>query len=169
MTQTLNAPTQKKTRVKPVQDGTHTLTPHLVVKGAAQAIDWYKKAFGAVEICRLPTPSGLLMHASVKIGDSQLFLVDEFPEMNCQGPQGAGGSSVTIHMSVEDVDKVFNRAVEAGAQVRMPVADMFWGDRYGQLVDPFGHSWSIATHKEDLTPEQIAERAEKAMSECCGG
>ena len=161
-------------RVKAVPDGYHTLTPHLVVKGASEAIEFYKKAFGAEEIGRVPGPDGkTLMHAELKIGDSRLFLVDEwlffvdeFPEMQCRGPQSVGGTPVTIHMYVEDVDAAFKRAVAAGAQVRMPLEDMFWGDRYGVLADPFGHAWSLATHKEDLKPEEIAARAQRAFSGC---
>jgi PhnB protein len=154
-------------RIKAVPDGYHTLTPHLVVKGASQAIEFYKKAFGAEEIGRMPGPDGKsLMHAELTIGDSRLMLVDEFPEMDCRGPQTIGGTPVTIHMYVEDVDAAFSKAVAAGAQVRMPLADMFWGDRYGVLADPFGHAWSLATHKEDLTPEASAERAQTAMSGC---
>ena len=150
-------------RIRAVPEGHHTITPHLVVKGASQAIDFYKRAFGAEEIRRVPGPDGKsLIHAEIKIGDSRLFLVDEFPEMGCQGP-GTGGSPVTIHLFVEDVDSVFNAALAAGAQERMPVADMFWGDRYGRLVDPFGHEWSVATHKEDLTPEQLSKRAQAAF------
>ena len=156
-----------KNQIKAVPDGYHTLTPHLVVKGASQAIEFYKKAFGAEEIGRVPGPDGKsLMHAELKIGDSRLFLVDEFPEMDCRGPQSIGGTPVTIHVYVEDVDAAFSKAVTAGAQVRMPLADMFWGDRYGVLADPFGHAWSLATHKEDLTPEEISERAQAAMSGC---
>jgi uncharacterized glyoxalase superfamily protein PhnB len=154
-------------RIKAVPEGYHTLTPHLVVKGAGQAIEFYKKAFGAEEITRMPGPDGKsIMHAEIKIGDSRLFLVDEFPEMGAQGPLGIGGTPVTIHVYVEDVDTVFNRAVAAGAQVRMPLADAFWGDRYGQVTDPFGHRWSLATRKEDLTPEEISQRAQAAFSGC---
>jgi PhnB protein len=154
-------------QVKPIPSDFHTLTPHLVVRDASQAIEFYKKAFGAKEISRVPGPDGKsLMHADLKIGDSRLFLVDEFPEMDCRGPQSIGGTPVTIHMYVEDVDTAFSKAVAAGAQVRMPLADMFWGDRYGVLVDPFGHAWSLATHKEDLTPEDIGKRAQAAFSEC---
>jgi PhnB protein len=153
-------------RIKPIPSGFHTLTPHLVVKGASKAIEFYKKAFGAEEITRAPGPDGKsLMHADLKIGDSHVFLVDEFPEMDCRGPQTVGGTPVTIHMYVEDVDAAFSKALAAGAQVKMPLSDMFWGDRYGVLVDPFGHSWSLATHKEDLTPEEIGKRAQAA----CGG
>ena len=158
---------QSKNRIKAVPDGYHTLTPHLVVKGASQAIEFYKKAFGAEEISRMPGPDGKsIMHAEVQIGDSRLFLVDEFPEMGCRGPLGIGGTPVTIHIYVEDVDAVFNKAVTAGAQVRMPLEDAFWGDRYGKVVDPFGHEWSLATHKEDLTPEEIRKGAEAAFSGC---
>jgi len=146
--------------VKPIPTGMHTLTPHLVVKEANQAIEFYKKAFGAEEIGRLTAPDGKsIMHADLKIGDSHVFLVDEFPQMDCRGPQSIGGTPVTIHMYVEDVDAAFGKAVAAGAKVRMPLSDMFWGDRYGVLTDPFGHSWSMATHREDLTPEEIGQRA----------
>lgn len=153
-------------RVKPIPSGYHTLTPHLVVKGAGQAIEFYKKAFGAEEIARMPSPDGKsLLHAELKIGDSRIMLADEFPEMGCRGPQGTDGTPVTIHMYVEDVDAAFGKAVAAGAQVRMPLADMFWGDRYGVLTDPFGHSWSLATHKMDLTPEEIRKHAQAGCSE----
>jgi PhnB protein len=155
-------------RVKPIPSGFHTLTPHLIVKGASQAIEFYKKAFGAEEIVRMPGPDGKsVMHADLKIGDSHLFLVDEFPEMGCRGPQSVGATAVTIHMYVEDVDEAFGKAVAAGAQVRMPLEDMFWGDRYGKLADPFGHEWSLATHKEDLTPEEIGKRAPAAFTAGC--
>mgnify|MGYP001366391302 CR=1 FL=1 len=153
------------TRVKPIPSGMHTLTPHLVVQGASNAIEFYKKAFGAEEVRRLTAPDGkAIMHADLKVGDSHFFLVDEFPEMDCRGPQSIGGTPVTIHMYVEDVDATFGKAVAAGAKVRMPLSDMFWGDRYGMLTDPFGHSWSLATHKEDLTPEQIRQRARSACT-----
>jgi PhnB protein len=154
-------------RIEPIPSGFHTLTPHLVVKGASEAIEFYKKAFGAEELSRMPGPDGKsIMHADLKIGDSHLFLVDEYPEMGCQGPQSTGGTPVTIHMYVEDVDTVFANALAAGAEVRMPVEDAFWGDRYGKLADPFGHEWSLATHKEDLTPEEIDQRAKTAF--CAG-
>ncbi len=130
------------------------------MKGASQAIEFYKKAFGAEELARMPGPDGKsIMHAPLKIGDSHLFLVDEFPEMGSQGRIKRRRSPVTIHLYVEDVDSAFNTALAAGARQIMPPADMFWGDRYGKLVDPFGHEWSLATHKEDLTPEEIGERA----------
>jgi PhnB protein len=140
---------------QPIPDGFHTLTPHLVCDGAAAALDFYKAAFGAIELSRLPGPGGKLMHASVRIGDSILMLNDEFPQHGGFGPKALKGSPVTIHVYVADVDAAFAKAVAAGAKVRMPVADMFWGDRYGQLEDPFGHIWSLATHTRDMTPEEM--------------
>jgi len=155
-----------KNSTKPIPDGFHALTPHLVVKGASKAIDFYKKAFGAKEIKRMAGPDGRsIIHADLQIGDSRLFLVDEFPEMNARGPESFGGSPVSIHLYVEDVDAAFERALAAGAEVRMPLTDQFWGDRYGVLADPFGHIWSLATHKEDLTAEEIGERAQSAFSQ----
>jgi uncharacterized glyoxalase superfamily protein PhnB len=147
--------------VKPIPEGMHTLTPHLICDGAADAIEFYKKAFNAVETTRLPGPNGKLMHASLKIGDSTLMLADEMAECGAVGPQSLKGSPVVIHLYVEDVDAVVARAVAAGAKLTMPATDMFWGDRYGQLDDPFGHRWSVATHKRDLTPEQIREEMSK--------
>jgi uncharacterized glyoxalase superfamily protein PhnB len=142
---------------KPIPEGMHSLTPHLVCAGAADAIDFYKRAFNAVEQARLPGPDGKLMHAAVKIGDSTLMLVDENPQWGSLGPKALKGSPVTIHLYVPDVDATVAKAVAAGAKVTMPVADMFWGDRYGQLEDPFGHRWSVATHTRDLTSEEIRE------------
>lgn len=147
---------------KPIPEGMHSLTPHLVCAGAADAIEFYKKAFGAKEGGRLAGPDGRLMHAHLTIGDSSLMLVDEMPEWKCLGPKALGGSPVTIHLYVEDVDAVVAQAVAAGAQLTMPVADMFWGDRYGQVVDPFGHKWSIATHVRDMSPDEIAKGAKDA-------
>jgi len=141
--------------VKPVPNGMHSLTPHLTCAGAAGAIDFYKKAFGAVELARLPGPDGKLMHAMVRIGDSALMLVDESPQCGLLGPKALKGSPVVVHLYVEDVDTTVARAVAAGARVTMPIADMFWGDRYGQLEDPFGHRWSVATHTRDLSPEEV--------------
>jgi uncharacterized glyoxalase superfamily protein PhnB len=149
---------------KPVPQGHHTVTPHLVVRNASEAIAFYKKALGAVELGRMPAPDGRLMHAALQIGDSRVFLCDECLEYGAAGPQALGGSPVTVHLYVEDADAVFNRAVDAGATVAMPLADMFWGDRYGKLTDPFGHHWSVATHLEDLTPEQMQERAAAAFA-----
>ena len=150
-------------KAKPVPDGFRTVTPHLICAGAADAIEFYKNAFGAIEMFRLPTPDGRLMHASIMIGDSMVMLVDEMKEMGALGPKSRGGTPVGIHLQVEDADALFARAVAAGAAVKMPVMDMFWGDRYGVVVDPFGHEWSIATHIRDLTPDEIAAAALEAM------
>ena len=147
--------------VKPIPDGMHSLTPHLVCANAAAAIDFYVKAFHAVEQGRLPGPGGKIMHASLRIGDSALMLVDEMPEWGSLGPKSLKGSPVTIHLYVQDVDAAVAQAVAAGAKVTMPVADMFWGDRYGQLEDPFGHRWSVATHTRDVSPEEM----KKAMAQ----
>ena len=147
-------------QVKPVPEGFHTVTPHLVIKGAVEAIEFYKKAFGAEEISKMPGPDGRLMHAAVKIGDSIVFLVDEAPQWGSRGPQSLGGTPVGIHLYVEDVDAVFQRAVAAGATVKMPLEDMFWGDRYGVVTDPFGHNWSLASRRENLTSDQIAKNAQ---------
>jgi PhnB protein len=154
--------------VNPIPPGMHTITPHLVCKDAAVAIEFYKEAFGAVEQMRLPGPGGKLMHAMVRIGDSMLMLVDEFPDMQVRGPQALGGSAVTIHLSVADADAAFRRATAAGATVRMPVTDMFWGARYGMVQDPSGHLWSIATQVRNLTPEQIVEamKSQPPMEGC---
>jgi len=146
--------------VKPIPDGFHSVTPHITVKGAADAIEFYKKAFGAQEMSRMPGPDGqTLMHAMICIGDSFIMLNDEFPDWNCHGPSTIGGTAVTINLYVEDTDAVFKQAVNAGATPKMEPEDMFWGDRYAELTDPFGHEWAIATHVEDLTPEEIQKRA----------
>ena len=144
-------------KAKPIPDGMHTVTPHLVCAGAAEAIAFYQKAFNAVEVMRMPAPDGKLMHASVRIGDSAVMLVDEMPDHGMLGPKALKGSPVTIHLSVEDVDAFVSRAVAAGAKVTMPVADMFWGDRYGRIEDPFGHHWSIATHIRDMSPQEMQQ------------
>jgi uncharacterized glyoxalase superfamily protein PhnB len=149
--------------VKPVPEGLHTLTPHIVCAGAAEAIEFYKKAFGATEFMRMPGPDGKLMHASVRIGDSMLMLVDEMPQWGALGPKARDGTSVTIHLAVPNVDEVVAQAVGAGARVKMPVADMFWGDRYGIVVDPFGHEWSIATRVRNMTPDEIVAAGREAM------
>jgi PhnB protein len=150
---------------KAIPEGMHSVSPHLTIEGAAAAIEFYKKAFEARELMRLPAADGKrLLHAAIGIGDSTVLLNDSFPEWSGnKGPKALGGTPVTIHLYVEDCDAVFARAVEAGATVAMPLADMFWGDRYGTLIDPFGHHWAIATHKQDLTPAQIAEAAKAAM------
>ncbi len=150
-------------KVKPVPDGFHTLTPHLIVRGAAQAIDFYKAAFGAEELSRHPGPDGkTIMHALLRIGDSMLMLADEFPGKGCTSPATVGGTSVVLNLYVNDADALYQRAVKAGAKATMPMTDMFWGDRYGQLSDPFGHQWSLATHKEDVSDAELEKRA-KAM------
>ena len=156
-------------KVKPIPDGMHTVTPHLVCKDAAKAIEFYEKAFGAETVMRLDMPDGgKLMHACLRFGDSAVMLADEFPDWNSLGPNTRGGTSVTLHLYVPDADAFFEKAIKAGAEVVMLLGDAFWGDRYGQLKDPFGHVWSVATHVKDLTPEEIAEAAKTAMSEGCG-
>lgn len=143
----------------PIPEDFHTITPHLVVKGVADAIAWYAKAFGANELLRNMAPDGTsIMHAELLLGDSRFFVVDEFgPPM--ASPTTLGGTPVTLHLYVRDVDALFDRAVDAGATALMPVADQFWGDRYGMLLDPFGHRWSIASRIEDLSPKALQDRA----------
>ncbi|HUK82177.1 MAG TPA: VOC family protein [Verrucomicrobiae bacterium] len=148
--------------VKAIPEGYHSVTPYLIIKRAADAIEFYKKALGATELMRMPQPDGRIGHAELKIGDSHVMLADEFPEKNIRGPKSLGGSPVTIHLYVEDVDAVAMRAVAAGAKELMPVTDQFYGDRAGKFEDPFGHLWYISTHKEDLSPEEIAKRAKAA-------
>lgn len=148
-------------KTKPVPDGMHTVTPHLTCAGAADAIDFYKRAFNAQEMTRLKGPDGKLMHGMIRIGDSAIMLVDESPDYGSFGPKSLKGSPVTIHLYVEDVDAFARRAVDAGAKITMPLADMFWGDRYGRLEDPFGHQWSVATHVRDVTPEEMQEAMRK--------
>lgn len=143
--------------VQAVPEDMHTVTPHLVCAGAAAAIEFYKKAFNAVEAGRLPGPDGRLMHALIRIEGSAVMLVDEMPEWGALGPKSLKGSPVTIHLYVADVDAVVARAVAAGAKITMPVADMFWGDRYGKIEDPFGHHWSVGTHIRDVTPEAMQQ------------
>jgi uncharacterized glyoxalase superfamily protein PhnB len=144
---------------KPIPDGFYTITPHIIVSDAAQAIEFYKKALGAQESGRFMTPDGkAVMHAQLKIGTSMLMLGSEFPP-HCLSPKSRGGTSVTLSLYVENADAAFDRAVKAGCTVKMPMSDMFWGDRYGQVEDPFGHQWSIATHKQDLTQDQMAANA----------
>src|SRR5262245_47415435 len=155
---------RKTMAVKRVPDGYHRVTPHLTVRDAPKMMEFYKKAFGAVEMNRAPGPDGkTIMHAAMRIGDSIVFLNDEFPEMGALSPLATKGSAVTIHLAVEDADQQFQQALSAGAEVVMPLADQFWGDRYGIGKDPSGHLWSIASHMEDLTPDQIKERMGKAF------
>ncbi len=146
-------------KTSPIPEGFHTVTPSLTIKNAAAAIDFYKKAFGAEEIMRMNSPDGKVAHAELKIGDSIIFLGDECDMGFARSPQTLGGTTGGLCLYVPDVDKAYERAIKAGAQARMPVADMFWGDRYGNLSDPFGHVWALATHKEDLSEEEIEERA----------
>lgn len=146
--------------VKPIPEGFHSIQPSLIVRNAVQAIDFYKKALGAQELVRMPGPDGKIMHAELKIGDSVLFLSEENPNMGfCKSPQTLGGCTVSLNVYVPDVDKVFNQAISAGAKETMPVADQFWGDRYGTLTDPYGYVWGIATHKENLTSDEMQKRA----------
>ena len=161
----MNSTTKEESaKSRPIPDGMHTVTPHLICAGAAEAIEFYKKAFGAVELSRIPGADGKIMHASIRIGDSVIMLNDEMPQWESFGPKSLKGSPVTIHLYVENADASFEQAVRAGAQVTIPLADMFWGDRYGKLDDPFGHHWSIATHIRDVSPHEM----QKAMEQMGG-
>ena len=151
-------------QVKAVPPGFHTLTPHLVVRKAEQALEFYKNAFGAEVLHVAHMPDGKVMHASLRIGDSMLMLNDEFPDYGTLSPLSTGGSAVTIHIYTENVDAAFNRALSAGAQVKMPLADQFWGDRYGVVADPFGHKWSLGAHIKDMSPEEMQREQDRAMA-----
>ena len=151
-------------QVKAVPPGFHTLTPHLVVRKAEQALEFYKNAFGAEVLHVAHMPVGKVMHASLRIGDSMLMLNDEFPDYGTLSPLSTGGSAVTIHIYTENVDAAFNRALSAGAQVKMPLADQFWGDRYGVVADPFGHKWSLGAHIKDMSPEEMQREQDRAMA-----
>lgn len=146
--------------VKPIPEGYHSLTPYLSIQGAADALGFYQRAFGAEELFRLAMPNGSIGHAEIKIGDSHIMLADVCEEEGFRDPRSLGSSTVGLHLYVEDVDAMYARAVEAGAKALSPVTDQFYGDRSGKLEDPFGHLWFISTHKEDLTPEEINRRAE---------
>ncbi|MGZ8919020.1 MAG: VOC family protein [Methylobacter sp.] len=146
--------------IKFIPEGYHTATPYLVITNAAKAIEFYKQAFGATELMRLEGPGDKIVHAEIRIGDSSIMLADEYPDFNALSPQTIGGSAVSIMLYVEDVDTVVDRAVAAGASLIMPVKDQFYGDRSGKIIDPFGHHWMIATHKEDVSPEEIRQRAD---------
>ena len=152
------------TKAKAIPDGYHAVTPYLVVHDAARAIDFYQHAFGAKEVMRMDGPPGKIAHAELKINDSMIMLSDEMPGSGARSARSLGASPVSIFLYVEDVDAVFNRAVTAGAKVDQALADMFWGDRYGKLTDPFGHSWSLATHKEDVAPAEMTRRSKEAMA-----
>lgn len=151
-------------KVHPIPRGHHAVAPHLIVRGARTAIAFYQRAFGAEELSRMPAPDGRILHAELRIGDAVFSLCDEFGDA-LRSPHALGGTSVVVHLWVENVDAVFAEAIEAGSKVLMPVADMFWGDRQGKVKDPFGHEWSIATRVEDLKPEEIARRAEGHLGE----
>ncbi|MBA3696207.1 MAG: VOC family protein [Methylotenera sp.] len=148
--------------VKPIPEGMHTLTPHIVCAGAAEAIEFYKKAFNAVELFRFNDHAGMLIHACLQIGDSKIMMANECPAWGALGPNSLKGTPVTLHLYVEDAEKAYTQAVNAGATVKMPLADMFWGDRYGVVVDPFGHQWAIATHIRDVSMEEMQANASKA-------
>jgi uncharacterized glyoxalase superfamily protein PhnB len=153
-------------KLKPIPDGHHAVTPYLMIAGAEQAIAFYKKAFGAVEVCRMVGPGGHgIAHAELKFGDSFLFLADVCPDFGGKDPKALGGSPVGIHLYVESVDAVFAQAIAAGATVKVPPTDMFWGDRFAKLTDPFGHDWSLATHIEDVSEAEVARRAEAAFAQ----
>lgn len=155
------------TKVQAIPPGYHSVTPYLVVDDGARAIDFYKHSFGANEVSRMATPDGKIAHAELKIGDSMIMLSDAM--MGYRSPLSLGGSPVSIFLYVDDVDSVFNRAIEAGAKSDMPPADMFWGDRYGKLTDPFGHLWGIGTHIEDVAPAEMEKRAKQAMAQQAAG
>jgi len=150
--------------VKPIPEAYHTVTPYLIIEGAAAAIEFYKKAFGAKELFRFPAPEGKIGHAEIKIGDSPIMLADAYPDMGYNGPKSLGGSPVSLMIYVENVDSVFNQAVQAGATVKEAVSDKFYGDRIGSLIDPFGHVWHVSTHKEDVSLEEMERRAKAASA-----
>jgi PhnB protein len=154
---------------KPIPDGYHSVTPYLIINGATAALDYYTRAFGAIELFRMPAPEGKIGHAEIKIGDSPIMLADESPEMGYKSPQSLGGSPVSIMIYVEDVDTVFNRAIAAGGKEQRPVKDQFYGDRSGTLEDPFGHIWHVATHTEDVSPEEMERRAKAHTAAATGG
>lgn len=151
-------------KIKPVPDGYHTLSAYLIVRGAASAIEFYKKAFGATELMRLNLPDGKIAHGEFKIGDSIFMISDENPDWGSTSPEALGGSPVTLHLYVPDVDTAFANAIQAGAIEKMPLENQFWGDRTCQIVDPFGHYWHIATHIEDVDPSELSSRMEAFMS-----
>jgi len=149
---------------KPIPDGYPRVTPYLIIDGASAAIDFYRSVLGATERMRMPAPDGRVGHAELEIGDSLIMLADEFPEMSARSPKTVGGTPMSLHVYVEDADSVFDRAIKAGATALQPVEDKFYGDRSGQFEDPFGHHWSVATHVEDVPPDEMAARAAAAMA-----
>jgi len=152
-------------KVRAVPEGTHTITPHLVVRGADKAIEFYKTGLGGAIKGIFKSPGGKVMHAGIKIGDSQVFLADESPEMGSKAPQTLGGTPVVLNIYVENVDSLFNQAVAAGAAVTQPLQNQFWGDRYGQVRDPFGHAWGLAQHVEDVAPDELERRGKALFAE----
>ena len=150
--------------VKQIPEGYHSVTPYLIIAGAGAAIEFYKRAFGAIELFRFPAPEGKIGHAEIKIGDSPIMLADEYPDMGYKSPKALGGSPVSLMIYVEDVDTVFNQALAAGASVKEALTDKFYGDRTGTLVDPFGHIWHVSTHKEDVSLEEMERRAKAASA-----
>lgn len=152
--------------VKPIPDGYHSVTPTLTIKGASDAIEFYKKAFGAKELYRYLGPDcKSIMHAEIKIGDSIIMINDENPQMGCLSPQSVGGAGSGIFLYVQNADDVWNKAISAGAKPQVPMMDAFWGDRFGSIIDPFGHVWSISTHKKDLTPDELKKTGEEFMKQ----
>jgi uncharacterized glyoxalase superfamily protein PhnB len=155
--------------VKPIPDGYTAITPYLIVDGAAEAIDFYGRAFGAEEMFRMPMPDGqTIMHAEIRVGGDVIMLTDASPQCDSKSPKTLGGTAVSLHLYVDDADAAFARAVDAGCEITMPLTDMFWGDRFGRLSDPYGHSWSIATHVADKTPEEVAAGAKAAFAAAAG-
>jgi uncharacterized glyoxalase superfamily protein PhnB len=154
--------------VKPIPDNFHSLTPNLVCRNAAQAIDFYKAVFGATELVRMPGPGGKIMHAELQIGDSRFFVNDSMGKSIPTGPEPGTSNPMYLHLYVEDVDTIYNRAIKGGARVDMPLQDMFWGDRYGKLTDPFGQQWGIATHKEDVAPAEMKRRQDAFFAKAAG-
>jgi PhnB protein len=152
-----------KQHASPIPRGYHSVTPYLSVHNPAQALDFYKRAFGAEEVMRMNNPQGAVSHAEIKIGDSIVMLAEESPSSGLRSPQSLGASTVSILLYVNDVDSAFKQAISAGAKEQQPLSNMFWGDRYGRLTDPFGHSWSLATHVEDVAPEEMQKRAQELM------
>lgn len=153
--------------VQPVPEGYHTVTPYLIVRGAARALDFYRRAFGAEEVVRMDGPGGLVMHAEIRIGDSMIMLADEQPGSISKSPEALGGTTTGLAVYLDNVDEQFRRAVEAGAKVERPVADQFYGDRTGTVADPFGHIWTLATHKEDVTPDEMKRRMQAFTKTAC--